>query len=329
MGLAIARGIVELMNNTVTLLVKAMLAAEAAAIILIGIVAIHYSGGRNSSVARNPAAPNQINGNSATASAQTNFAVPKSSIKTELASQRVMLQSPWAPVDERPYAAGEIEAAAAEVVAKATEAVSGTPSADLAATSQLVTYKAPADDLPSGGAAAGGGGGPILRYEVATIHESSSGGLSSRLIDVRQLPPGWAGWAQEVFSPTLARHLDREPTPDPVADILDPHLKTMIDALLKTGDGDIIVLRQSDGRFHFYLPDALTSGQLPDISNSFADFSGLELRHSLGFQDYRRLADLADKPDLQLSYNRAVPEPASLSLLALGSVILLRRRRNL
>jgi len=31
----------------------------------------------------------------------------------------------WAPVDERPYAAGEIEAAAEEVIAKATESAAG------------------------------------------------------------------------------------------------------------------------------------------------------------------------------------------------------------
>jgi len=77
------------------------------------------------------------------------------------------------------------------------------------------------------------------------------------------------------------------------------------------GDGDVIVLKQSDGRFHFYLPDTLTNGELPGLGNSFADFSGFELRHSLGYQDYRRLVHLADEPDLQLQYNRAVPEPAS------------------
>ena len=101
----------------------------------------------------------------------------------------------------------------------------------------------------------------------------------------------------------------------------------MIDALLKTGDGDLIVLRQSDGRFHFYLPEALTDGQPPDTANSFADFSSFDLRNSLGYQDYRRLVHLADQPDLQLSYNRAVPEPASLSLLAVSGICLLRRRR--
>ena len=90
---------------------------------------------------------------------------------------------------------------------------------------------------------------------------------------------------------------DHDLTSDPVADILDPHLKTMIDALLKTGDGDLIVLRQSDRRFHFYLPEALTDGQLPDTANSFADFSSFDLRNSLGYQDYRRLVHLADQPD--------------------------------
>jgi hypothetical protein len=112
-----------------------------------------------------------------------------------------------------------------------------------------------------------------------------------------------------------------------VADILGPPLKTMIDALLQTGDGEIIVLRQSDGRFHFYLPDALTSGELPGLGNSFADFSTRELRQSLGYHDFRRLVHLADKPDLQLSYNRAVPEPAMLSLLGIGALCLLRGRR--
>jgi len=124
------------------------------------------------------------------------------------------------------------------------------------------------------------------------------------------------------------KHPQRDVPSDPVAEIVDPHLKTMIDALLKTGDGDLIVLKQSDGRFHFYLPDAIVDGQLPGMKDSFADFSSFDLRNSLGYQDFRRLVHLADKPDLQLSYMRAVPEPASFSLLALGSLFLLRRRRH-
>src|SRR3989440_8940127 len=55
LGLAIARGILEAMNHTVALLVKAMLAAEAAAIILIGVVALHYSGGRSANLSQNAA----------------------------------------------------------------------------------------------------------------------------------------------------------------------------------------------------------------------------------------------------------------------------------
>jgi len=329
MSLAIARGIVELMSNSVTLLVKAMLAAEAAAIVLISVAAMHYSGSGSANVARNNTPANSTN-NTALVSTQHKAAVSTLASKAEFSDQRVMLQSPWAPVDERPYSAGEIEAAAAEVVAKASETAGGSTSADLAAPSQLASLTAGVEELPGGGIAAGGAGGAILRYEIATLHESAGGNVSSRLLDVRTLPAGWAGWAQEVFTPMnlTGKHSDHDATSDPVADILDPHLKTMIDALLKTGDGDMFVMRQSDGRFHFYLPEALANGQLPDLHNSFADFSGFELRHSLGFQDYRRLAHLADKPDLQLSYNQAVPEPASLSLLALGGVWLLRRRRH-
>jgi RNA polymerase sigma factor (sigma-70 family) len=329
LGLAIARGIVEAMNHTVTLLVKAMLAAEAAAIILIGVVALHYSSARSTSVAQNQATPSANNSNSSLVAAQTHGAVPTVASKIELAKNQVMLQSPWAPVDERPYAAGEIEAAAEEVVAKATESAAGSAPAQTA--TQLVASAAAGEDLPSGGiAAAGSGAGPILRFEVATLHESSGGTLSSRLIDVRQLPVGWAGWAQEAFMPLNldGKHLQRDLPSDPVADILDPHLKTMIDALLRTGDGDLIVLKQSDGRFHFYLPDAVVDGQLPGLKDSFADFSSFDLRQSLGYQDFRRLVHLADKPDLQLSYMRAVPEPASFSLLAIGSLFLLRRRRH-
>jgi RNA polymerase sigma factor (sigma-70 family) len=325
MGLAIARGILQLMNNTVSLLVKAMLAAEAAAIILIGVVAMHYSSGGSSTVARNTAAPNPANGNTTSVAAETNSKGATLASKTGLAHQRVMLKSPWAPVDERPYAGGEIEAAAAEVVAKATEAVAGSAPGDV---SQLIVYTLPAEELPGGAAAGGGAGGPILRYEVATLHESISGGVSSHVLDVRQLPPGLAGWSQDVFTPAFTKRTNIDGKTDPVADILDPHLKTMIDALLKTGDGEVIVLRQSDGRFHFYLPDALTSGELPNINNSFADYSIKEMRNSLGYQDYRKLVHLAEKPNLQLQYNRAVPEPASISLLALGGALLLRRRRH-
>src|SRR4051812_35235697 len=61
MSLAIARGIVELMSNTVTLLLKAMLAAEAAAIVLIAAAAVHYSSGGSLSVARNSAQTNPNN----------------------------------------------------------------------------------------------------------------------------------------------------------------------------------------------------------------------------------------------------------------------------
>ena len=328
LGLAIARGILEAMNHTVALLVKAMLAAEAAAIILIGVVALHYSGGRSANLSQNAAAPASKNNNSAIVLAQNQGAVPTITSKNELAKNHVMLQSPWAPVDERPYAAGEIEAAAEEVVAKATESAAG--SAQSASATQLVALAPPAEDLPSGGlTASSGGAGPILRFEVATIHESSGASISSRLLDVRQLPAGWAGWAQEAFMPMNldGKHLLRDVPSDPVAEIVDPHLKMMIDALLKTGDGDLIVLKQSDGRFHFYLPDAIVDGQLPGLKDSFADFSSFDLRNSLGYQDFRRLVHLADKPNLQLEYMRAVPEPASVSLLALGSLFLLRRRR--
>jgi hypothetical protein len=306
-----------------------MLAAEAAAIVLIGVAAMHFSSSGSSNVARNNSPSNSAANNSVLVSTQEKAAVSTVASKNEFSHQRVMLQSPWAPVDERPYSAGEIEAAAAEIVAKATATAGGSAAADLAAPSQLASLTTPAEELPGGGIAAGAAGGAILRYEIATWHESAGGSVSSRLLDVRTLPAGWAGWAQEVFTPMnlTGKHNDHDATSDPVADILDPHLKTMIDALLKTGDGGMFVVRQSDGRFHFYLPEVLANGQLPGIGNSFADFSGFELRHSLGFQDYRRLAHLADQPDLQLSYNQAVPEPAALSLLALGGVCLLRRRR--
>jgi RNA polymerase sigma factor (sigma-70 family) len=324
MSLAIARGVLELMNNTVTLLVKAMLAAEAAAIILIAIVATHHSSVSTSTMARNTGTSNSSNGNATALASQTSVALPTLVATADLSHETPIFRSPWAPVDERPYSSGEIEAAAAAVVARATEAVNGSP-AD--APSSLLAFTPPADALPGGPAAGANGAAPIVRYEVATISESSGASGSSRLIDIRQLPPGWAGWGHEIFSPML-KNPQLPSKPDPVADVLGPQLKTMIDALLKTGDGDIIVVRQSDGRFHFYLPDALTSGELPGLGNSFADFSGFELRHSLGYQDFRRLVHLADKPDLQLQYNRAVPEPASISLLALGSLCLLRRRRH-
>jgi len=326
LGLAIARGVLEAMNHTVTLLVKAMLAAEAAAIILIGVVAMHYSGGKSASVAQNAGATQSKSGDSAMSANQPHGAVPTVASKNELAKGQLLLQSPWAPVDERPYSADEIEAAAKEVIAKVTQTAAGSASAS----SQLIANAALAEDLPSGSLAGSGGAGPILRFELATLHESSSASSSSsRLLDVRQLPAGWAGWAQEAFLPNLdGKRMPRDVPSDPVADILDPHLKTMIDALIKTGDGDIIVLKQSDGRFHFYLPDAISDGQLPGLKDSFADFSSFDLRQSLGYQDFRRLVHLADKPDLQLEYMRAVPEPASMSLLALGSLFLLRRRRS-
>src|SRR4051812_48143141 len=82
MSLAIARGIVEAMNNTVTLLVKAMLAAEAAAILLIGFAAMHYSSAGNSSMARNGAGPNPRN-NSSSMLAQSQSSLPAVAIKTE------------------------------------------------------------------------------------------------------------------------------------------------------------------------------------------------------------------------------------------------------
>ena len=328
LGLAIARGILEAMNHTVALLVKAMLAAEAAAIILIGVVALHYSGGRSANSSQNASAAVSKNNNSAVVLAQNQGGAPTTASKTELAKNHLTLQSPWAPVDERPYVAGEIEAVVAEVIAKVTDSAAG--SAGAAAPVQLAASVPPGDDVPSGGLATGvGGAGPILRFELATIHESSGASMSSRLLDVRQLPAGWAGWAQEAFLPNLdGKHPQRDIPSDPIADIVDPHLKTMIDALIKTGDGDLIVLKQSDGRFHFYLPDAIVDGQLPGLKDSFADFSSFDLRNSMGYQDFRRLVHLADKPDLQLSYMRAVPEPASVSLLALGSLFLLRRRRH-
>src|SRR5205085_4089179 len=57
MGLAIARGIIGAMNNTVALLVKAMLAAEAAAIILIGVAAMNYGVRSGGGVAKKAVGP--------------------------------------------------------------------------------------------------------------------------------------------------------------------------------------------------------------------------------------------------------------------------------
>jgi hypothetical protein len=90
----------------------------------------------------------------------------------------------------------------------------------------------------------------------------------------------------------------------------------------------LVVLRPGEGRFHFYLPDALGGGELPGLGDSVADFSSLDLRRSLGYQDYRRLAQLADKPGLQLSYNRAVPEPSSLGVIGVAGLLLMRRRKS-
>ncbi|HEV8604772.1 MAG TPA: PEP-CTERM sorting domain-containing protein, partial [Tepidisphaeraceae bacterium] len=175
------------------------------------------------------------------------------------------------------------------------------------------------------------GGGASGRIALAGGHETAGGMMSARLLDVRQLPVGWAGWGGDVFGGLAAltdKRGQRDGSGDAVADVLDPQLRTMIDALLKGGDGDLVVLRQGDGRFHFYLPEALGGGELKGLGDSFADFSSLELRRSLGYQDYRRLAHLADKPGLQLSYNRAVPEPGALMMLGVAGMLMVRRRKS-
>src|SRR5215208_975023 len=108
MSLAIARGILELMNNTVTLLVKAMLAAEAAAIILIAIVATHHSSVSTSTMARNTATSNSSNENTSGPGSKTSAALPTLVASADVSHQTTIFRSPWAPVDERPYSAGEI-----------------------------------------------------------------------------------------------------------------------------------------------------------------------------------------------------------------------------
>jgi len=151
----------------------------------------------------------------------------------------------------------------------------------------------------------------------------------ARVLDVRPLPAGFAGWGEEFGPMAMSgdkRVLRDQRSEDPLGVVIDQHLRTMIDSLLKSGDSDMIVLRKDDGRFHFYLPE--DGGALADLRASFADFSSAELRQVLGYQSYRRLVHLADKPDLQLAYVRAVPEPGIIGVVGVGMILGMRRRRR-
>src|SRR5207247_172777 len=103
-------------------------------------------------------------------------------------STQVMLRSPWAPVDERPYAAGELEAVASAVVANAAE------SASAAAAVQLVTFENPGDDSLSGSLA---GSPPGWRLALEIMRAEGGGRVAARVLDSRPLPAGWAGWSED------------------------------------------------------------------------------------------------------------------------------------
>jgi hypothetical protein len=87
-------------------------------------------------------------------------------------------------------------------------------------------------------------------------------------------------------------------------------------------------LRGGDGRFHFYLPDAINGANFGEWDAAFANYSGAELRRMLGFQNYKKLVKFADSPELQLEYVRAVPEPGVMGLICAAGWMLVRRRRR-